>query len=140
MKTLLAISLITLLSAFCACRSSQPDAASSQQPAAGGKTFVDLLAAQLTAINYPSVVTRDGNAVTVRIGSAQAAHVRRAMCWTRGWPSGNRMVRLDETLRRLRLAEGITRIQLIGNNESLDVSLDEQGKCEKSGARDSQQQ
>lgn len=130
MKLLPAVITIALLNAFCACGGSQPDAASTKQPV-GSKTFVDLLAAQLEAVNYPSIVTRDGELLAVRIGTAAASNVRRAMCQPRGCPPASRMVRLDETLQRLRLAEGITRLQLIGQNETLDVRLDQQGKCEK---------
>lgn len=130
MKLLSVLFTITLLSALCACRNSAPSATSPNQ-STSGKTFTDLLAAQLEAINYPSVITREGELVTVRLGAASASDVRRAICQPRGWPAGSRMVRLDETLRRLRLAEGVTRLRLIGQNETLDVQLNSEGKCER---------
>lgn len=123
---------VAILIAFCACRRSQPKTATTAPPS--GRTFVDLLAAQLEAIHYRSIVTRDGGVLTVRIGSAPGPGVRRAICHTGGWPSENRMVRLDDTLRRLN-QEGVTRLQIIGDSETLDVQINQQGKCEKGNAK-----
>jgi hypothetical protein len=41
------------------------------------------------------------------------------------------MVRFDDTLRQLRQVEGITRLQLVANDEAVEVGLNPQGKCER---------
>lgn len=114
----LAFLAVAALTAFSACRGSQP-AAPATTPASG-RTFVDLMAAQVEALHYRSIVTRDGEALTVRVGAAPAKIVRRAICRTGGWPGDNRMVHLDETLRRLN-QEGVTRMQIISDSETMNV-------------------
>ena len=128
MNRLLAFFVIAVLSAFCACRGSQPDAVTTKQPT--GHTFVDLLSAQLDAINYHPSVMQDGDVLIVRLGASSAHDVRRAICRAGGWPSGNRMIHLDDTLRRLH-EEGVTRLRIASQSETLEVLLNQQGKCEK---------
>ena len=97
MNSPFALLAIAALTAFSACRASQP-AAPTTTPASG-RTFVDLLTAQLEAVHYRSIVTRDGEALTMRIAAAPAPTVRRAICRQGGWPGVDRIVRPDETLR-----------------------------------------
>jgi hypothetical protein len=127
----LAFLVIAVLAFFCGCRGSQPDAATTKP--ASGRSFVDLLEAQLVAIKYRTVVMRNGEALTVRVGTASAPGVRRAICHIGGWLSDNRMVHLDETLRRLH-QEGVMRMQIISDTETMNVQINQQGKCEKGNA------
>jgi hypothetical protein len=131
MNRLLNFITIAILSAFCACQGARAGTVATKL--APSRTFVDLLEAQLVAIKYRAVVTRDGEDLTVRVGAAPAKIVRRAICRTGGWPGDNRMVHLDETLRRLH-QEGVTRLQIISDSETMNVQINQQGKCEKGNA------
>ena len=79
------------------------------------------------------MVARDGDALTIRIGAAPATKVRRAICRQGGWLGDNRMVLLDGTLRLLN-KEGITSMRIISDAETLNVEINQQGKCEKGNA------
>ena len=127
MNRLLIFLAIISLSAVCACRGSQPVAPIPSPPP--GQTFVDVLADQLKAINYQPIVTRDGEAVIIRVRVSSTIDVPRAMCRAGGWPFGDRTVRFDETLRGLR-QEGVRRIQIVGDKETLPMHINPQGKCE----------
>lgn len=131
MKKSLTLLAIAALAVFCTCRGSQSNATITAP--ASGRTFVDLLAAQLEAVKYRSVVTRDNEVLTVRAGQAPASDVRRAICRPGGWLGNNRIVRLDETVRRL-AQEGITRMRIISDSETMNVQINQQGKCEKGNA------
>ncbi|MEP7338573.1 MAG: hypothetical protein ABI977_12615 [Acidobacteriota bacterium] len=123
---------VVALTVLCAYRGSQSNATTTTPTATpiSGRTFVDLLESQLVLIHYRSIVTRDGEALTVRIGAASAPTVRRAICRQGGWPGVDRIVRLDETLRRLN-QEGVTKLKIVSDSETLDVQINQQGKCER---------
>jgi hypothetical protein len=88
MNKLPASFVIALLIALSACQTSRPGTTATMP--APGHTFVDLLAAQMAAIHYRSVVTRKGDTLTARIGAAPAPKVRRATSRPFGWPGDNR--------------------------------------------------
>jgi len=89
------------------------------------------LAKQLESINYPASVTHEGDTLNIRVGQGSISEVRRAICRQMDWPSAEgKIVRLADTLRLLHLI-GITRVKIIGDTETLDIELSEDGRCWK---------
>src|SRR5262249_7056810 len=90
------------------------------------------LAMQLEKINYPATVTIEGETINVRVGAASLPDVRRAMCREMGCPSSEgKMVMMADTIRVLRWA-GITKVKIIGDAQTLDVELEQDGRCRES--------
>jgi hypothetical protein len=101
------------------------------------KAFVDKrnaanLAAQLEKIHYPATVTIEGETVSIRVGQAAIRDVRRAVCRRIGWPFSKLKSEetTDDTLKYL-WRYGARRLKIIGDTETMDVELGQDGGCQE---------
>jgi len=89
------------------------------------------LASQLEKIHYPATVTIEGETVSIRVSQAPILDVRRAVCHRIGWPLSK--FKTDEIGDRLKALWrwGARKVKIIGDTETMDVELGQDGICQK---------
>jgi hypothetical protein len=99
------------------------------------KAFADKLnatdlATQLEKIHYPATVNIEGETVNIRVGQASIHDVRRAVCHRIGWPlSKFKTYEIADRLKAL-WRWGARKVKIIGDTETMDVELGQDGVCQ----------